>query len=217
MNGKIGECPVKHGKADDCPAINPSNLIPTNLDEVPLPAEAQTLPTHRVTSSIPRAEGDSWVYPSERQFYAALHRKGNAPETDAIPAVLAIHNHLNEKVWNEILQRWEQLHKEECAVPKLRRFAGKPNNLTPRAWWTWCRSGVKPFDRHDWIIDRCGKDVRYVIDYYAVDDEKSNIRIGEDAAVFLVDTRPALDSLSALLDRMKIWWRERRQGRYQDE
>lgn len=23
-----------------------------------------------------------------------------------------------------------------------------------------------PFDRHDWIIDRCGKEVRYVIDYY---------------------------------------------------
>ncbi len=23
-----------------------------------------------------------------------------------------------------------------------------------------------PFDRHDWIVDRCGKDVRYIIDYY---------------------------------------------------
>ena len=23
-----------------------------------------------------------------------------------------------------------------------------------------------PFDRHDWIVDRCGKHVRYVIDYY---------------------------------------------------
>lgn len=23
-----------------------------------------------------------------------------------------------------------------------------------------------PFDRHDWIVDRCGREVRYVIDYY---------------------------------------------------
>jgi len=23
-----------------------------------------------------------------------------------------------------------------------------------------------PFDRHDWVIDRCGKQVRYIIDYY---------------------------------------------------
>ena len=25
-----------------------------------------------------------------------------------------------------------------------------------------------PFDRHDWIVDRNGKEVRYVIDYYDV-------------------------------------------------
>ena len=25
-----------------------------------------------------------------------------------------------------------------------------------------------PFDRHDWIVDRAGKEVRYVIDYYDV-------------------------------------------------
>ncbi len=23
-----------------------------------------------------------------------------------------------------------------------------------------------PFDRHDWIVERCGKEVRYIIDYY---------------------------------------------------
>ena len=23
-----------------------------------------------------------------------------------------------------------------------------------------------PFDRHDWWVDRCGKEVRYTIDYY---------------------------------------------------
>jgi len=29
-----------------------------------------------------------------------------------------------------------------------------------------CCRYPEPFDRHDWIVDRCGKEVRYVIDYY---------------------------------------------------
>lgn len=28
-----------------------------------------------------------------------------------------------------------------------------------------------PFDRHDWTVDRCGKEVRYVIDFYFYDDK----------------------------------------------
>lgn len=34
--------------------------------------------------------------------------------------------------------------------------------------------GPAPFDRHDWTVDRCGKEVRYVIDYY-YDDEKGKM------------------------------------------
>lgn len=44
-----------------------------------------------------------------------------------------------------------------------------------------------PFDRHDWIIDRCGKEVRYIIDYYdggAVDNKFQ---------FALLDVRPAMD------------------------
>lgn len=26
--------------------------------------------------------------------------------------------------------------------------------------------GQLPFDRHDWYVDRCGQEVRYVIDFY---------------------------------------------------
>lgn len=59
-----------------------------------------------------------------------------------------------------------------------------------------------PFDRHDWIVDRCGKEVRYVIDYY--DGE-----INQDTYQFsILDVRPAFDSLGAVWDRMKVaWWR----------
>lgn len=28
-----------------------------------------------------------------------------------------------------------------------------------------------PFDRHDWYVDRCGTEVRYVIDFYFDDDK----------------------------------------------
>ena len=57
-----------------------------------------------------------------------------------------------------------------------------------------------PFDRHDWIVDRCGKDVRYIIDYYDIGDEDS-YKSGE--FVFL-DVRPAMDSVEAVLDRMRV-------------
>lgn len=58
-----------------------------------------------------------------------------------------------------------------------------------------------PFDRHDWIVDRCGKDVRYIIDYYdggKVDPETHQFT--------LLDVRPALDSFGAFKDRMKVAW-----------
>lgn len=59
-----------------------------------------------------------------------------------------------------------------------------------------------PFDRHDWIIDRCGKEVRYVIDYYDGEIDKDTYKFS------ILDVRPAFDSLGAVWDRMKVaWWR----------
>lgn len=59
-----------------------------------------------------------------------------------------------------------------------------------------------PFDRHDWVIDRCGKRVRYIIDYYGCEPQ-------EDRSVpIYLDVRPAMDSFEACWDRMKAaWWR----------
>lgn len=59
-----------------------------------------------------------------------------------------------------------------------------------------------PFDRHDWIVDRCGKEVRYIIDYYDGEIDKDTYRFS------ILDVRPAFDSLGAVWDRMKVaWWR----------
>ena len=57
-----------------------------------------------------------------------------------------------------------------------------------------------PFDRHDWIIDRCGKEVRYIIDYYDVGD-KDSYKQGEFVHM---DIRPAFDSFEAVLDRARV-------------
>ena len=57
----------------------------------------------------------------------------------------------------------------------------------------------RPFDRHDWVVDRCGTDVRYVIDFYESPPEP-----GKQIGIHL-DVRPAIDSFQALYDRMAIF------------
>ncbi|XP_042627783.1 holocytochrome c-type synthase-like isoform X1 [Cyprinus carpio] len=96
--------------------------------------------------------------------------------------------------WNAMLR------KGECPCgPSLLRFGGKAKDFSPRARFRHWMGHELPFDRHDWIIDRCGKEVRYVIDYY---DE------GQMAKHTILDVRPAFDSLEAVWDRMKVaWWR----------
>ena len=48
----------------------------------------------------------------------------------------------------------------------LLRFKGKPRDYSPKARLLNALGYKLPFDRHDWIVDRNGKDVRYVIDFY---------------------------------------------------
>ena len=58
-----------------------------------------------------------------------------------------------------------------------------------------------PFDRHDWIVDRCGEDVRYIIDYY--DGGKVDMT---NYQFTILDVRPAFDSFGAVWDRSKAAW-----------
>ena len=52
-----------------------------------------------------------------------------------------------------------------------------------------------PFDRHDWTITRGDEEVRYVIDFYTGQTEAVGIHI---------DVRPAIDSPTSFLDRIKM-------------
>eukprot|EP00854_Cymbomonas_tetramitiformis_P012683 gene12683-14992_t len=104
-------------------------------------------------------------------------------------SVVAIHNTVNEECWRQILA-YEQLHSEgenprqadlilweaQGLLPEGARYVrvdvnvfaasadhahGNEEGLSVALLWY-----KLPFDRHDWVVDRCGTEVRYVIDFY---------------------------------------------------
>jgi|TARA_B110000091_G_C13641061_1_gene401265 cytochrome c heme-lyase len=134
-------------------------------------------------------------------FYNAMKRKGWGPKEEEMPVVVSIHNAVNERAWGEVM-KWERMHAEECDCPKLFKFLGRPKDLSPRARVNGWMGYKKPFDRHDWVVDRCGEKVRYIIDFYEGQKSKSN----KGKQGFFLDTRPALDSVGAVVDRAKVWF-----------
>ncbi|XP_019524953.2 holocytochrome c-type synthase [Aedes albopictus] len=197
----VSECPVKHDDSD----INPLNMMPP-MNQNPAPDQPFALPKDRQVSSIPKVTEDGrqefWVYPSQQMFWNAMLRKGWRWQKDDLKPkdmddIIKIHNANNEQAWQEVL-KWEALHARECGNPKLKSFGGKATEYSPRARFRSWLGYELPFDRHDWIVDRCGKDVRYIIDYYdggMVDDKYK---------FALLDVRPAMDSPENVWDRMKV-------------
>ncbi|KAI9837152.1 MAG: holocytochrome c synthase [Sclerophora amabilis] len=173
-------------------------------------------------------------------------RKGytDTPQ-DAVESMVAVHNFLNEGAWAEVVEwerrfgqgiarGWRECSKgeegslasanlgsntEEVTQPRLLRFMGRPNDVTPKAsmlqvlGWLYPEKygGELPFDRHDWFVqrptsDNSTREIRYVIDYYSGPPEPS----GEP--VFYLDVRPAIDRPGAAAERLMrwggdIWWR----------
>ncbi|OJJ95838.1 hypothetical protein ASPACDRAFT_35583 [Aspergillus aculeatus ATCC 16872] len=229
--------------------LNPLNYMFASISQEKAPNQTVDLPVERELSSIPRSDTEgNWEYPSPQQMYNAMLRKGytDTPQ-DAVEAMVAVHNFLNEGAWDEIV-RWERIFSkglaegwEKCRrgeenlameelreqisgssqqtpAPRLIRFQGRPQELTPKArilqalGWIYPAKfeSSPPFDRHDWFVMRqtpAGpKEVRYVIDYYSGPPEPN----GEP--VFFLDIRPALDSPTAAVERLMrwggdVWWR----------
>ena len=79
-----------------------------DLSQHPSWSQTSDLPTEREVSSIPRSvDGTKWEYPSPQQFYNALVRKGWETPEEHVEMMVQIHNFLNEKAWDEVLN-WEQ-------------------------------------------------------------------------------------------------------------
>jgi len=191
--------------------IDPNNMMPPP-NQRPSPDQPFPLSTDRAKSNIPNANdesGGTWTYPSEQMFWNAMLRKGwrwkeGDIENHDMTNIISIHNANNEQAWQEVL-KWEIIHaKEDSPFPLLKKFGGKAKDFSPRALFRhYILRKDLPFDRHDWIIDRGGKEVRYIIDYYdgGPVDQKT-MRFSE------LDVRPALDSFEAFWTRSYVfYWR----------
>lgn len=222
-----GGCPVKHDANGN--GSSRRSFLPASIEEAarhaqtPLVDQQIPLSTHRVTSTIPRAdelrptdsqtntkhaphqpaEGQRWVYPSEQQFYNAMRRKGWEADETIIPTVVQIHNAVNERAWSEV-RRWErELHGNPN--PRLVKFLGRPNDTSPKAWLnTNLFFYNPPFDRHDWYIDR-GDDQepqRYVVDFYngTASNTEEESSIGLLSSVMKRFSGPSDDKEATLAD-----------------
>lgn len=145
-----------------------------NVSQAPSARQRGPLPKNRTVSTIPKAEDDetvavntNWEYPSPQQFFNAVMKKGftNTQEED-VPAMVQIHNAVNERAWQEILQWEKSTGAEKCGGVKLVKFRGDSQILTPKARFLSFLGYARPFDTHFWTVDRCGERVDYVIDFY---------------------------------------------------
>ncbi|KAJ2614704.1 Cytochrome c1 heme lyase [Coemansia sp. RSA 1365] len=195
--------------------LDPHNNMPKVPEQHTGSEQQMRLSTERTISSIPRADRyetagesecpalheqtaeDKWIYPSEQMFFNAMKRKNWDPREPDMKTVVPIHNVVNEMCWKQILE-WEKYHQTQCASPKLLRFEGKANDLTPKARFRSFIGFQKPFDRHDWTVDRCGKSVRYVIDFYEGRRDPNN----PEKPSFFLDVRPEF-SVEGAWDRTR--------------
>lgn len=159
---------------------NPSSLRPAN-------GEQETGADNR---------SGNWIYPSEKMFFDAMKRKNFDPKATDMSAIVPIHNAVNEKAWADIKSwenrfAWSRKENENCGGPRLHSFSGDSKKLSPQARWNSLLGYQEPFDRHDWVIQRCSGSgtVEYVIDFYAGKDEGKGKGLN-----FYLDVRPKLNS-----------------------
>ena len=122
-------------------------------------------------------------------FFEAMKRKNHTPHAADMSTVVPIHNAVNERAWKEI-KSWEKRfaarENEKCNGPMLRSFSGDSRRVSPKARWNALLGYEAPFDRHDWVVERCeGQGVEYVIDFY---------RGRGGGLSFYLDVRPKLNS-----------------------
>lgn len=171
----------------------PRSSDPGPTDPEQTPAPQKQAPVNHEQETGASASGH-WVYPSEKQFFDAMKRKGfDAAATD-MKTVVPIHNAVNERAWGEIL-KWEAPYvapaNQGCGGPRLHSFAGLGSaTMSPKARINTLLGYTAPFDRHDWVVDRCGTKVEYVIDFYA----GRNGGNGANKLNFYLDVRPKLNS-----------------------
>ncbi|RJE20104.1 cytochrome C1 heme lyase [Aspergillus sclerotialis] len=204
-------------------AIDPSKQHPSECPATPSSPYAANAASHGSPSNSEYETGHdketgNWVYPSERQFFEALMRKGNTPNSTSsatelattVASIIPIHNAVNERAWKEIVT-WESQAptsdpgSKKCGGPKLYSFRGlgvEDQFLSPRARINGLLGYQRPFDRHDWVVERCdGERIEYVIDFYQGRSSGGSAgagglgaNAGSGKLNFYLDVRPKLNS-----------------------
>jgi len=198
-----------------CPLINGDDNIdlrnampPPN--QRPAPDQPFHLSTSREMSNIPKSQPanggkvETWEYPSPQMFWNAMLRKGWRWQEDQLGQndmenIIKIHNSNNEFAWREVL-KWERALHPECQTPALKSFHGDAKNYSIRARVRSWLGYELPFDRHNWVVDRCGQnEVTYIIDYYDVGAVNPETRLFAH-----LDVRPQIRDFGTLWDRMVV-------------
>lgn len=147
-------------------------------------------------------DGQSWLNPSPYQLHRSLQRKGKPIAKEHSFEVAAVHEMVTNSTW-ECIMEYEKMYSESCGNPKLARFEGRDGDYSIKARMLNLLGVNLPFDRHDWTVDRCGKEVKYVIDYYATGAE------GEQS--YSIDARP-VGGASEWMDRVKLAFQKYSRG-----
>ena len=130
--------------------------------------QSRKLSKDRVSSTIPIAKGTglptqrgaTGTCVSQRTDVSPSRRRLGPEEGDMSNVILSTMRSTNGAGRGA---RRERLHAgEDCPGCKL---VGVKQHYSPKARFS-TFLGSNPFDRHDLIVDRCGVDVRYVIDFY---------------------------------------------------
>lgn len=214
--------PIQNGLATDR-AVSTIPRTSGNLSVCPVPHGANAAPANPANHEMESGMDPSgnWVYPSEKMFFDAMKRKGYDARIADMKTVVPIHNAVNERAWKEI-KEWEApyltgskyafpqiyldipsrtavLTTPRCDGPKLDSFANKMDRMTPTARINTILGFTAPFDRHDWVIDRCGTKVEYVIDFYSGRPD------GKGGPSFYLDVRPKLNTWEGVKMRAMRW------------
>jgi cytochrome c heme-lyase len=135
------KCPVDHrlssAPTEGCPVDHKaqSSWLGLFSKSHPTSPPNTSLSSERDVSSIPKASGGNWVYPSESQFFAAMARKNHNPQASDMKSIVPIHNAVNERAWAEVM-KWEAGRGgEKCGGVKLVNFKGRPGERSWKARW----------------------------------------------------------------------------------
>ncbi|PPQ78516.1 hypothetical protein CVT25_011788 [Psilocybe cyanescens] len=204
------KCPVDHSSlsassssgSDACPVDHTTQSTWSRFMSSGSPAPFAALSREREISSIPKPNDEKWVYPSEEQFFSAMARKNHNPQAADMKTIVPIHNAVNERAWSEVL-KWEAGRGgEACGGVRLVNFKGKPREMSPKARFNTLLGYAAPFDRHDWVVDRCGTRMRYIIDFYT----GNSAGTAKENVSFYLDVRPAMDSWEGVKMRLQNLW-----------